>query len=98
MDIITNVRNVSAEVKAILLESSWEMLKHTETESYNGEIWTTINVEGNDYTVCINHDGFVDISFDDFEDDMINIIVAVLGNKKLIKQIYSNYNKQHGRA
>lgn len=98
MDIITNVRNVSAEVKAILLESSWEMLDHTENESYNGEIWTTINVEGNDYTVCIDHDSFVDISFDDFEDDMINIIVAVLGNKKLIKQIYSNYNKQHGRA
>ena len=98
MDIIMNFKRVSTEVKAILLESSWEMLEHTETESYNGEIWTTINVEGNDYTVCIDHDGFVDISFDDFEDDMINIIVAVLGSKKLIKQIYSNYNKQHGRA
>lgn len=98
MDVIMNFRKVSTAVKELLLESSWEMLDHTENEPYNDEILTTINVEGIDYTVCINHDGFVDISFDDFEDDMINIIVAVLGNKKLIKQIYSNYNKQHGRA
>lgn len=93
-----NFRKVSARVKAELLENSWEMLDHTETEPYNGEIWTTINVDDNDYTICINHNGFVDMSFDDFEDDTINVIVAVLGNQKLIKQIYSNYNKEHGRA
>ena len=98
MDVIMNFRKVSALVKELLLKSSWEMLDHTKNEPYNDEIWTTINIDDNDYIVCINHDGFVDISFDDFEDDLINIIVAVLGNKKLIKQIYSNYNKQHGRA
>ena len=98
MDIIMNFRKVSALVKELLLKSSWEMLDHTENEPYNDEIWTTLNIDGNDYIVCINHDGFVDISFDDVEDDLINIIVAVLGNNKLIKQIYSNYNKQHGRA
>ena len=98
MDVIMNFRKVSALVKELLLKSSWEMLDHTENEPYNDEIWTTLNMNDNDYIVCINHDGFVDISFDDFEDDLINVIVAVLGSKKLIKQIYSNYNKQHGRA
>lgn len=92
-----NFKKVSALVKSSLLESSWEMLDHTRDEPYNGEIWTSINIEDNDYIICINHNGFVDMSFDHFEDDTINVIVAVLGNKKLINQIYSNYNKQHGR-